>query len=84
MEERLTLDSRPCACGGIVAVVQPALDEDIVRAVRQHNHTSLHLRWVENGGFDQRPRPYWDAYERRPDFANPPGQTRVLEGRETR
>ena len=80
----MTLDSRPCACGGIVAVMQPALDEDIVRAVRQHNHTSLHLRWVENGGFDQRPRPYWDAYERRPDFAYPPGQTGVLEGRETR
>jgi hypothetical protein len=61
-----TLDSRRCACGGLITVAVPCLDEDIVRAVRRHQHTVTHLRWLEEGGLDgpRKPRSA-DPYEGR-------------------
>lgn len=48
-----------CACGGVIAIAWPAQDEEIARAVRQHNGTVRHLVWRERGELGA------DGYERR-------------------
>lgn len=54
-----------CACGGIIAVVEPTRDEEVMKAVQRHQDTIRHRVWRSKGGFDaDRPR-LPDAYEDR-------------------
>lgn len=65
LPDRERLRSERCACGGAIVVAIPASDEEIGRAVWQHNHTVRHLLWAEAGGMDAPPPAVDAAYEGR-------------------
>ena len=55
--------TKPCVCGGVIAALDET-DEEIVRAVQEHQKRARHLIWRANGGFDQAVRKD-EAYEGR-------------------
>jgi hypothetical protein len=65
-----------CACGGVIAALDET-DQEIVRAVQEHQKRARHIIWRANGGFDQAPRKN-EAYEGRLDRMATDGQRPTL------
>ena len=48
-----------CVCGGVISVGVPTVDDEVYRAVKQHNETARHRLWRERGNV--KPDPVYEG-----------------------